>query len=48
MDEVFENELYDSDAQEKPIYYVCVGCGHIQDYGGECEMCCGWSMDEVV
>jgi hypothetical protein len=29
------------------IGFECLGCGHVQDVGGECEMCCAYACDPI-
>ena len=39
--------MCEDDHDEMPEYYVCLICGHIQDYDGECNTCAGLSMSPV-
>ena len=39
---------YDDNEGEDEIFgYECLGCGHIQDFPGECDMCCGNAVDPI-
>lgn len=38
----------ESESDDEDIFgYECLGCGHIQDYPGECEMCTGSAVDPM-
>jgi hypothetical protein len=46
-DEDFD-ELYDIDDDDDDIFgYECLGCGHVQDDPGECEMCMGSAVEPM-
>jgi hypothetical protein len=33
------------DLDDDPVGYCCMGCGHVQDHPGECEMCTGYCVE---
>jgi hypothetical protein len=40
--------LEDNDNDEEEIFgYECLGCGHVQDHPGECDMCMGSAVDPM-
>lgn len=38
----FDGPDYDDD---DPVGHQCLGCGHVQDHPGECDMCTGYSVE---
>jgi hypothetical protein len=47
-DEVPDPEIWDDDNDDDEIIgYQCLGCGHMQDHPGECDMCMGSAVDPM-
>lgn len=37
----------DDDIEPEPFGFECIGCGHIQDYPGECDICTGYCVEPM-
>ena len=42
-----DSDFFDNDDDDEIFGYECLGCGHIQDYPGECDMCGGSAVDPM-
>lgn len=43
-----DDDFFSDDDQDDEIFgYECMGCGHIQDQPGECNMCCAYAVSPM-
>lgn len=49
FDDTIDDDEYESDEDDEPEYYQCLGCGWsgIENPGDQCPRCCGYSIDGV-
>ena len=43
----YDNWDDDDDIEPEPFGFECIGCGHIQDYPGECDICTGYCVEPM-